>query len=697
MADITILNRFLAGATRGLDISSNTIVTQSVKVGGSVSNTELTKAILDRLVSLQNGSDVGAGYHTHDTVYTRTTALSSTTSGSAGSTLIGDNNSYTNFTPASATVKAAFTAIDTALGTAGSAANKTLSNLNSPVAANQDISPDTNITRSLGTASLNWQNLWVQNIHYASTGAYINVQTSQLVDSSANNSVGWQVRHLYYTDGTTQMLDWSQAGLLDLKTNRAANAADPVNPQDLVTLSYMSARLLGLAPKKAVFAASAATLPTYTYNNGTSGVGATITASANGALSLDGQSPAASSRVLIKDETAGNAPYNGIYTVTQAGDGTHPFILTRATDMNEVSPVDEINGAWVPVQNGTVNAGRVYVQYGTVSTVGTDNINFEFYNPIAGLTGGDMIVVSGSTISVDIATTSGLASTNPGNAAGQLKIKLEASNPTLQIDGSNQLGSKLDAARAITTGASGIGVNVDGTSLDISGNALEVKASGVTLAKMASNSVDESKIVSTTLSATGALTGGSGTKVAWNPDGTSLEINSNAARVKSGAYDQATITGGSGSAAAVQYSPSIKNVYVAGQAFTANTSYAVRWGVTANGETAGRVYAADITTTSYDLFYVIGMMSSATSVSAGQNVTVTKFGEFTLSSADTTFAGTAASNDGKAVFLTATGTFSLTPPSTAGQAITRIGVLKIGSGTATSNIIDVNPHAIGVN
>lgn len=69
-------------------------------------------------------------------------------------------------------------------------------------------------------------------------------------------------------------------------------------------------------------------LPANTYDNGTSGVGATITANANGALSIDGYAPAAGERVAV----AGDGLKNGIFVVTQTGSGSAPFILTRALD-----------------------------------------------------------------------------------------------------------------------------------------------------------------------------------------------------------------------------------------------------------------------------------------------------------------------------------------------------------------------------
>ena len=179
--------------------------------------------------------------------------------------------------------------------------------------------------------------------------------------------------------------------------------------------------------------------------------------------------------------------------------------------------------------------------------------------------------------------------------------------------------------------------------------------------------------------------------------GSTIEIKAagvSATQLATGAFDQVTITGGAGTAAAVAQAPALKRTLIAGQTFTANTSYAVRWGIVANGETAGRVYAADTTTSSFNLFYVIGMASSAAGVSAGSNISVTTLGAFALSSADTAFAS---GTDGTPVFLGASGVVSTTPPSASGTAVTRIGMVMIRSATVTSNIIDVHPVPVLVN
>src|SRR5262249_18352603 len=80
--------------------------------------------------------------------------------------------------------------------------------------------------------------------------------------------------------------------------------------------------------------ATATVLPTNTYNNGSGGVGATLTGTANGALTVDGVAVAASDRILVKNEATQSK--NGIYTVSNIGSAGAPYVLTRATDANSI-------------------------------------------------------------------------------------------------------------------------------------------------------------------------------------------------------------------------------------------------------------------------------------------------------------------------------------------------------------------------
>jgi hypothetical protein len=110
-----------------------------------------------------------------------------------------------------------------------------------------------------------------------------------------------------------------------------------------------------------------------TYSNGTSGVGATLTGSANGALGAqDGITLSLNDRLLVKNQST--ASQNGIYTLTTVGDGSNPFVLTRATDMNSAG---EFASRAVFVQQGSTQAEQAYVctNDGSV-TVGTTSIAF---------------------------------------------------------------------------------------------------------------------------------------------------------------------------------------------------------------------------------------------------------------------------------------------------------------------------------
>lgn len=95
-------------------------------------------------------------------------------------------------------------------------------------------------------------------------------------------------------------------------------------------------------------------LPSNTYDNGSSGVGATITGNSNGALALNGGSAESSGIVGKSVLVVADTLANGIYTVTQLGDGSNPFILTRRVDCDTL---DEMIGAMVAVSG---DAGTPY-------------------------------------------------------------------------------------------------------------------------------------------------------------------------------------------------------------------------------------------------------------------------------------------------------------------------------------------------
>lgn len=127
---------------------------------------------------------------------------------------------------------------------------------------------------------------------------------------------------------------------------------------------------------KTVLNATAATtepLPANTYSNGTSGVGATLTGTSNGALvAIDGVTLTAGQLLVVKNETGRHK--NGLYTLTTVGSGGAPYVLTRAATMDTST---EFFGAIVLVASGTLYTGRHLVcGAGASITVGGDAVEF---------------------------------------------------------------------------------------------------------------------------------------------------------------------------------------------------------------------------------------------------------------------------------------------------------------------------------
>jgi len=151
----------------------------------------------------------------------------------------------------------------------------------------------------------------------------------------------------------------------------------PSSNTDIVNKEYADAIASGINFHQACRLATATALPANTYNNGTSGVGATLTANANAALSVDGVAVAVGNRILVKNEaTQAN---NGVYTVTQTGSAGAPYILTRATDFDTAGTgVDQIDaGDFFLITAGSTLANTSWVQQTPLPiTVGTTAIVF---------------------------------------------------------------------------------------------------------------------------------------------------------------------------------------------------------------------------------------------------------------------------------------------------------------------------------
>jgi len=248
---------------------------------------------------------------------------------------------------------------------------------------------------------------------------------------------------------STGVLNLNPTGNIALSANTwINNLATPVEDADAANKGYVDAVAQGLDIKASVGLATTSALAAYTYNNGTSGVGATITANANGALSIDGTVSSADERVLIKNETGGGAPYNGIYVVTQIGSAGTPFILTRAVDFNAPA---EIPGAFTFVEYGTTNPDTGWVcTTNSPVTVGTTNIVFAQFSGAGSYTANTQAGIS-LTGSVFSALVDGVTTAFDGG--GNIIVKASANLTTPNIGAAT--GTSLSTTGNVTAGITG--------------------------------------------------------------------------------------------------------------------------------------------------------------------------------------------------------------------------------------------------
>jgi hypothetical protein len=239
-------------------------------------------------------------------------------------------------------------------------------------------------------------------------------------------------------------------------------SATPVGPTDIVNKEYADSIASGLNYHQPVNYATTTALPAYTYNNGVGGVGATITANANGALSLGGGSPTATQRVLVKNEVGGNAAYNGVYVVTQAGNGSSPFILTRATDYDTSgSGTNEIDqGDYVLVISGSLASTAWVQQTALPIVVGTTALAFVQFNAPLTYTAGTGLNESPA-LTFNIANT-GVTAATYGSTSQTLVLSINAQGQITNASASpiaissGQVSGLAPSATTDTTDASNI-------------------------------------------------------------------------------------------------------------------------------------------------------------------------------------------------------------------------------------------------
>jgi hypothetical protein len=201
----------------------------------------------------------------------------------------------------------------------------------------------------------------------------------------------------------------------------------PASANDIANKTYVdnlvSSGITYHAPVKYEVPDSTGNL-TATYNNGTAGVGATLTnAGTQVAFTPDGTVALVGDRVLIYNQT--NAFENGVYEVTTVGSGSTNWVLTRATDADSYALKDPNalgNGDAFFVTSGAQGAGETYVcNTAGVITFGTTAITFAQISSAQVYSAGTGLTLTGTTFSLTepVATTlggTGLTSFTSGGA-----------------------------------------------------------------------------------------------------------------------------------------------------------------------------------------------------------------------------------------------------------------------------------------
>jgi hypothetical protein len=264
------------------------------------------------------------------------------------------------------------------------------------------------------------------------------------------------------------------SGILSVDSNRIEDVALPVNSTDAANKAYVDEVAEGLEAKPAVELATTANLDA-TYDNGTLGVGGTLTANTNGAFpEIDGVTLTSitigQNGVLVKNQT--NAAQNGRYNLTQVGDGSTPWILTRCGLCDEA---EEIPGAYVFVKAGTLYAGTGWVQIvadPATFVIGVDPIIVTQFSGAGTFSAGAGLTLDGTEFSVsNTAVTAGSYGATSNtlsftvNSRGQLTAVTEN---VIDIAAAQISSGTLPIARGgtnQTTFNTGSLISFDGTSL----------------------------------------------------------------------------------------------------------------------------------------------------------------------------------------------------------------------------------------
>ena len=460
--------------------SSITINGSSVSLGGSVTVTASTTAALTAGTGLQLNSGT-----TFDGSTAKTISIDSTVATLTGTqiltnkTINGPDNTLTNIANSSlSNSSVTYNGVAVSLGSSGTITANTTNAVtfdNSGGGAASGTTFDGSAAKTISYNTLGASPL-------AGSTSLITVGTVTTGTWNATPIANSYLANSSVTIGTTSVSLGGTSLTLGGLTSVAVTQ-DPTTALQLATKQYVdglaSTGLYYHAPVQVATTQDLATQTggTVTYNNGTAGVGATITLSV-ALTTLDGYSLANTNRILVKDET--NQAYNGVYTWATGG-----TVLTRSTDTDSygTGTGDLSENDYFFVQNGNVNKGTSYVctTAGTI-TFGTTSITFAQFSTSQVYTAGTGLTLTNTTFSI---TNTGVSAAAYGTASSVGTFTVNAQGQ-LTAAGSTSIAI---AASQVTSGT--LAVAQGGTNLSsyTAGDLLYASA-GTTISKLALGTTD---------------------------------------------------------------------------------------------------------------------------------------------------------------------------------------------------------------
>jgi hypothetical protein len=347
--------------------SANSAATSAASAATSASTMDASVTAAATSAASALASATAAATSASSALTSQTAAATSATSAAASATAAATSatSAANSATASQDSATAAATSASSAATSASSAAT-TYDNFDDRYLGSKSSPPSVdNDGNTLLVGAIYWNDV-LNNMYVWSGSAWVQIATTSVYTAPTLGSTT-------IASGTTYTT------LTGLTLASGLATADPTVSLGLATKQYVDNITTGLNFHAPVQAASVTNLGV-TYDNGASGVGATLTADTLRAFNtLDGQAVSVGQRVLIKDQT--NQIQNGVYTLTNNGSaGVTAWILTRATDQDNSVSGEMANGDDFSVIGGTVNAGKSFVNSttGTI-TIGTTNITYSAY------------------------------------------------------------------------------------------------------------------------------------------------------------------------------------------------------------------------------------------------------------------------------------------------------------------------------